>query len=61
MKDLKIPFKLDGITRVADTPVHKALMKRLNLIDIGERVRSGVPDIYSVWEQNGWSQTENIK
>jgi len=25
VKDLKIPFKLEGITRIDDTPVHKAL------------------------------------
>ena len=25
VKDLKVPFKLEGITRVDDTPVHKAL------------------------------------
>lgn len=24
-KDLKIPFKLDGITRIDDTPVHKVM------------------------------------
>lgn len=110
VKDLKIPFKLEGVTRVDDTPVHKALrealanclvntdfyfprgivirkeedsiimenpgnirtgkaqmlkggisdprnkglMKMFNLIGIGERAGSGVPDIYSVWEQQGW-------
>lgn len=104
MKDLKIPFKLDGITRIDDTPVHKALrealanclintdfflargivirknankiimenpgyirtgkeqmlkggisdprnkalMKMFNMIGIGERAGSGVPDIYAV-------------
>ena len=114
VKDLKIPFKLDGITRVDDTPVHKALrealancivntdfyfprgivirkdadsivmenpgsirtgkaqmlkggisdprnkalMKMFNLIGIGERAGSGVPDIYSVWEQQGWKRPE---
>ena len=117
VKDLKIPFKLDGITRVDDTPVHKALrealancivntdfyfprgivirkdadsivmenpgsirtgkaqmlkggisdprnkalMKMFNLIGIGERAGSGVPDIYSVWEQQGWEQPEVIE
>ncbi len=117
VKDLKIPFKLDGITRVDDTPVHKALrealancivntdfyfprgivirkdadsivmenpgsirtgkaqmlkggisdprnkalMKMFNLIGIGERAGSGVPDIYSVWEQQGWKQPEVIE
>ena len=117
VKDLKIPFKLEGITRVDDTPVHKALrealancivntdfyfprgivirkdaesivmenpgsirtgkeqmlkggisdprnkalMKMFNLIGIGERAGSGVPDIYSVWEQQGWKQPEVIE
>ena len=117
VKDLKIPFKLEGITRIDDTPVHKALrealanclvntdfyfprgivirkdaesivmenpgsirtgkaqmlkggisdprnkvlMKMFNLIGIGERAGSGVPDIYSVWEQQGWKQPEVIE
>lgn len=30
----------------------------LNLIGIGERAGSGVPDIYSVWEQQGWTEPE---
>lgn len=110
VKDLKIPFKLDGITRIDDTPVHKALrevlanclvntdffvargivirkdmdkivienpgyirtgkeqmlkggisdprnkalMKMFNMISIGERAGSGVPDIYAVWNLQGW-------
>ena len=109
-RDLKIPFRLEGFTRIDDTPVHKAirealanclvntdffiargivikkdsdkivfenpgyirtgrdqmlkggisdprnkaLMKMFNLIGIGERAGSGVPDIYSVWEAQGW-------
>lgn len=117
VKDLKIPFRLAGITRIDDTPVHKALrealanclvntdfyfsrgivirkdeesivmenpgsirtgkaqmlkggisdprnkalMKMFNLIGIGERAGSGVPDIYSVWEQQGWKQPEVIE
>ena len=32
-----------------------------NLIGIGERAGSGVPDIYSVWEQQGWKQPEVIE
>ena len=36
-------------------------MKRFNLIGIGERAGSGVPDIYSVWEQQGWRQPEVIE
>ncbi len=114
VKDLKVPFQLDGIVRVDDTPVHKAirealancivntdfylprgivilkdtdsiimenpgsirtgkkqmlkggisdprnkaLMKMLNLIGIGERAGSGVPDIYNVWEQQGWADPQ---
>ena len=114
VKDLKIPFKLEGITRIDDTPVHKALreafancivntdfylprgivirkdadsivmenpgsirtgkeqmlkggisdprnkalMKMFNLIGIGERAGSGVPDIYSVWNDQDWREPE---
>lgn len=114
IRDVKIPFKLDGIVRVDDTPVHQALrealvnclvnadfyqpqgvvirkeihelifenpgtirtgkkqmlrggisdprnkniMKMFNLIGIGERAGSGVPDIYSVWDRQGWEQPE---
>ena len=32
-----------------------------NLIGIGERAGSGVPDIYSVWEQQGWKLPEVIE
>ena len=28
------------------------------LINIGERAGSGVPDIFSVWEQEGWQLPE---
>ena len=35
-------------------PRNKALMKMFNMIGIGERAGSGVPDIYSVWENQGW-------
>ena len=37
-------------------PRNKAIMKMLNMISIGERAGSGVPDIYSVWEDNGWQE-----
>ena len=48
-----------GITR--DLTEKQALMKMFNLIGIGERAGSGVPDIYSVWEQQGWEQPEVIE
>lgn len=35
-------------------PRNKALMKMFNLINIGERAGSGVPDIFKTWEQEGW-------
>ena len=31
-------------------PRNKALMKMFNMIGIGERAGSGVPDIFAVWE-----------
>lgn len=107
IKDIKKPFRLEGITRVDDTSVHKAirealvnclvntdyflprgvvikkeedklvfenpgsirtgkkqmisdprnktLMKMFNMIGIGERAGSGIPDIYQVWENEGWN------
>ena len=110
-QDIKTPFKLDGITRVDDTPIHKAvrealvnclvnadfylpqgivikkdvkslvienpgsirigkkqmllggisdprnkiLMKMFNLLGIGERAGSGIPDIYQVLTDQGWN------
>ena len=110
-QDIKVPFKLEGITRVDDTPVHKALrealanclvnadyygrrgvviikrpklitmanpgtmrieldtavsggvsdprnsalLKMFNFIDIGERAGSGIPNIFRVWKEEGWS------
>ena len=39
-------------------PRNRALMKMFNLIGIGERAGSGVPDIYSVWELQGWKEPE---
>ena len=37
-------------------PRNKALMKMFNLIDIGERAGSGVPELFSVWEGEGWQE-----
>ena len=117
VRDIKVPFKLDGVVRVDDTHVHKAirealancivntdfylprgivikketdsivlenpggirtgkkqmlkggisdprnkaLMKMFNMIGIGERAGSGVPDIYSVWESQGWIEPQVIE
>lgn len=37
-------------------PRNKALMKMFNLIGIGERAGSGVPELFSVWEDEGWEE-----
>ena len=37
-------------------PRNKTLMKMFNMIGIGERAGSGVPDIYAVWESQGWQE-----
>ena len=111
-QDIKVPFKMEGIYRVDDTPVHKALrealanclvnadyygrrgvviikkkdcillsnpggsrieldtaisggvsdprnstmLKMFNFIDIGERAGSGIPNIFRVWKEQGWSR-----
>ena len=35
-------------------PRNKNLFKMFNMIGIGERAGSGVPDIYRVWDKEGW-------
>lgn len=37
-------------------PRNGALLKMFNLIDIGERAGSGIPSIFSVWNQQGWNE-----
>ena len=34
-------------------PRNATLIKMFNLIDIGERADSGIPNIYKVWDENG--------
>jgi predicted HTH transcriptional regulator len=111
-QDVKTPFKLEGMTRVDDTPVHTALrealanalihanyydrqglvihrrpksitianpgslrigiedalgggmsdprnftlVKLFNMLNVGERAGSGIPNIYHVWEAQGWQE-----
>lgn len=42
-------------------PRNKALMKMFNLINIGERAGSGVPNIFNVWADEGWAEPEIIE
>lgn len=37
-------------------PRNKALMNMINLINIGERAGSGVPNIFNVWADEGWEE-----
>jgi predicted HTH transcriptional regulator len=37
-------------------PRNKALMKMFSMINVGERAGSGVPDIYAVWDNEGWKE-----
>ena len=37
-------------------PRNSVLMKMFNLLDIGERAGSGIPNIYSVWQAQKWAQ-----
>ena len=48
----KYQMKLGG----ESDPRNKALMKMFNLIGIGERAGSGVPELFSVWEEEGWKE-----
>ena len=59
----KLIFENPGYIRIGKTqmrkggesdPRNKALMKMFNMINIGERAGSGVPNIFNVWEDEGW-------
>ena len=43
-------MRLGGIS----DPRNKILMKMFNLINIGERAGSGVPNIFNTWADQGW-------
>ena len=37
---------------------NKVLMKIFNLIDTGERAGSGVLELFTVWEKEGWEEPQ---
>ncbi|MDR2728158.1 MAG: hypothetical protein LBB56_03430 [Chitinispirillales bacterium] len=39
-------------------PRNSILMKMFNLIDIGERAGSGIPNIYNVWKTRNWENPQ---
>ena len=42
-------------------PRNAALVKMFNMVDIGKRAGSGIPNIYSVWKKHDWSAPEIIE
>ena len=59
----KIIFENPGYSRTGkqqmrkggiSDPRNKILMKMFNLINIGERAGSGVPNIFNTWKDQGW-------
>lgn len=53
--DIKVSFKMVG---GESDPRNKSLMKMFNLINIGERAGSGVPNIFNVWNDEGFVEPE---
>ncbi len=54
-------FRIDVETAInggVSDPRNSALIKMFNLVDIGERAGSGIPNIYNVWQKQGWSAPE---
>ena len=51
----------EGLERMAERFRNEGrkegLMKMFNLIGIGERAGSGVPELLSVWENEGWEES----
>ena len=37
-------------------PRNGTMLKLFNMIDIGERAGSGIPNIYRVWQDQGWAE-----
>jgi len=66
----KITFENPGSLRIKveeaisggfSTPRNSTLMKMFNLLDIGERAGSGVPNIYRVWNDEKWETPQIIE
>ena len=51
-----ITGKLQMLKGGISEPRNKIIMKMFNLIRVGERAGSGVPDIFSVWDEEGWTE-----
>ena len=51
----RIPLE-DARSGGLSDPRNTALMKMFNLINVGERAGSGIPNIFSVWKKQGWNE-----
>ena len=49
-----ITGKLQMLKGGISEPRNKIIMKMFNLIRVGERAGSGAPELFSVWDQEGW-------
>ncbi len=52
-------FRIDiqmAISGGVSDPRNAALIKMFNLINIGERAGSGIPNIYRIWRKQGWQE-----
>ena len=44
-----------AVTGGVSDPRNSTLLKMFNLIDVGERTGSGIPNIFRVWREEGWA------
>jgi len=52
-------FRIDikeAINGGTSDPRNATLMKMFNLVNVGERAGSGIPNIYAVWKNEGWDE-----
>jgi predicted HTH transcriptional regulator len=52
-------FRIDikeAINGGTSDPRNATLMKMFNLVNVGERAGSGIPNIYAVWKIEGWDE-----
>ena len=48
----------EAISGGFSNPRNSVLMKMFNLLDIGERAGSGIPNIYNVWKTQNWESPQ---
>lgn len=58
--DFRIDIELAKSGGISD-PRNGTMLKMFNLIDIGERAGSGIPNIFRVWKAQGWTEPTIIE